>query len=241
MKITDAFWEKRNLGVSCTEITLDISDTMTELDRALDDTADYMVLKIPAQNNSLQFELPKRGFVYVEDMLTVSSDLSIPELNRIQQQIMRDISIEEMDEESFEVLLDEVRGGLFDSDRVSLDPHFTKEQVGNRFCGWLSDERARNTRFYQYRYKGERVGFVLLHDDGKGEFSSVLGGLYKAYRRSAIGNTLNYLNFMKAKELGGKRIVTNVSSNNPVQVRSLLACGYKITQINHVYVRHNDN
>ncbi|MCR5168384.1 MAG: hypothetical protein K6C13_14415 [Oscillospiraceae bacterium] len=240
MKIVDAFWEKRNLGISCTEITVDVSDTISDLDSVLVDTvSDYTVLKIPSQNHTLQFELPCRGFVYVEDLITVSGDLSIPELNRIQQQIMRDISIDEMDEESFAVLLDEVRDGLFDSDRISIDPHFTAEQGSKRFCSWLGDERARGTRFYQYRYKGDRVGFVLLHDEGGGEFSSVLGGLYRAYRRSAIGNTLNYLNFQTAKQLGAKRIVTNVSSNNSVQVRSLLACGYRITQISHVYVKHS--
>ncbi|MBO6303242.1 MAG: GNAT family N-acetyltransferase [Ruminiclostridium sp.] len=242
MKIVDAFWEKRNLGISCTEITLDVSDTISDLDRVLEDiVSDYTVLKIPVRNTSLQFELPKRGFVYAEDMMTISSDLVIPELNRIQQQLMKDISIEEMDDESFGVLLGEVRDGLFDSDRISIDPHFTAQQANERFCGWLGDEKSRGTGFYQFRYKGERVGFALLHDDGDGEFSSVLGGLYKAYRRSAIGNPLNFLIFRTAKKLGAKHLITNVSSNNPVQVRSLLACGYKLTHISHVYVRHSSD
>ena len=41
------------------------------------------------------------------------------------------------------------------------------------------------------------------------------------------------------KSLGGKFVSTNVSSNNVNQCKALLANGYTIRNINHVFVKHN--
>lgn len=41
------------------------------------------------------------------------------------------------------------------------------------------------------------------------------------------------------KKLGGKKLTTNVSSNNPSQLKALVANGYVPVTVQHVFVKHN--
>lgn len=49
MKIIDAVWEKRNLGVSCYEVLFDPEDTLEEIKslRLKFEEREYLVFKIP--------------------------------------------------------------------------------------------------------------------------------------------------------------------------------------------------
>jgi len=49
MKITDAYWEKRNLGITCTEIIIENGDQLSHLEEINDvlECVEYVVVKVP--------------------------------------------------------------------------------------------------------------------------------------------------------------------------------------------------
>ena len=58
----------------------------------------------------------------------------------------------------------ELRSGLFDTDRVYLDPYFTKEQASNRYVNWIKDEMSRTTELFIIKYKeNKKMTMSLLY------------------------------------------------------------------------------
>ena len=70
-------------------------------------------------------------------------------------------------------------------------------------------------------------------------YNSVLGGGYVKYRNTGLGIVQKEQEIVK--KLGGKRLETLVSSNNPGQLRALEINGYRTKNINHIFVKHNEN
>jgi hypothetical protein len=56
MKIVNAIWERRNLGVRCIEVTLEATDAVPDVKSTLAglDTQ-YLVIKVPAGRSDLMF------------------------------------------------------------------------------------------------------------------------------------------------------------------------------------------
>ena len=61
-------------------------------------------------------------------------------------------------------------------------------------------------------------------------------GKKRKYRKSGLGIVQKEQEIVKG--LGGKRVLTAVSSNNPGQLRALITNGYITTHIEHVIVNH---
>ena len=237
MRIVDAIWEKRNLGVSSLEINIEDGDSVDDcLKRLKKQQADYIVVKIPTKMSEFVFFIQELGFVYIEDMVHLVSDLRMSERTALEERMYNSVTTQIMDESDVENLLIEVKKGLFDTDRISLDPFFTKEQATNRYVNWIKDERSRGTVYFNYIYKGNKVGFVSLREEKDGVYSSVLGGIYPEYRNSAIGAVVKVVDIVRS--YGGKKIETNVSTNNPAQIRNLIKSGFMPTEIVHVFVLH---
>ena len=53
----------------------------------------------------------------------------------------------------FEEMKIEISNGLFDSDRIYIDPFFSKEKAAQRYINWTEDELKRGTEFIKYIYK----------------------------------------------------------------------------------------
>ena len=87
-------------------------------------------------------------------------------------------------------------------------------------------------------YKNENSGFVVLRKIDENSYASVLGAAYKKYRRTGLGIIQKEQEIVK--NLGGKRVVTSVSSNNVGQLKALILNGYKPYSIEHVFIKHND-
>lgn len=239
MTITDAVWEKRNLGITAAEIEIEPGDDAQLLNEKIPAVdAEYIVIKTDSAKTDILFDIHKLGFVYIEDMISFCSNLAVPELNRIQQRLLDSVSAAVMDEADREEMFAEIRKGIFNTDRISVDPFFTAAQAAERYCGWIRDELERGTLFYKYIYKEKTAGFFAVRDTGGGIFTSFIGALYSDYSRTGLGNVLNFRIFEEVKRLGGKQLNINVSSNNAVQVRSVLASGYTVKDIHHIYVKH---
>lgn len=237
MKIVDAYWEKRNLGVSTTEFTVEDNDTVNSIRDVLDNcTSEYQVLRLPYHQTCFLFTVQDLGFKFVEDMFSLKNDLKPIIMNPIVERLYKEISFSLMNGDDIEKLLIEVDHGMFNSDRVFIDPFFDNILARKRYYNWLNDELERGSLFFKYMYKGNTIGFNALKEKGDGVYDAYLGGLYSNYQKSGLGSAVFVSEIVKY--LGGKCVVTNVSSNNMKQVKNLLQKGFVITSSYHVFVKH---
>ena len=240
MKIVDAVWEKRNLGVTTTEITIENNDAPEYVDEQLSlVNSEYSVVKVPSGMGDILRIVQKNGYEYIEDMIHVEHDLKEVSMNRVMKRMYDNTSYKEMTDADFEQLLAEIRNGMFDNDRISNDAFFAEGVSSKRYVSWVNDLKDRGAAFYAITYGDECVGFVVLEKTDEKTYYSVLGGGYEKFRKSGTGIVQKEPEI--TRKLGGKRLVTSVSSNNVGQLKALIMNGYKPYAIEHVLVKHKED
>lgn len=239
MKIIDAFWEEKNLGVTTAEVVIDLDDGAFDVESQLKALKkQYIVCKVPSGKSEILYMLQKYGFMYIEDQIEVEHDLHEISRNRIMQRLYDSLDYRVMNEDDINELLCEIENGMFDSDRISLDSHFSKELSAQRYKNWLLELVGNGAIPYLFSYKGEPAGFIILKTEDQLTYHSVLGGGYAKFRKSGLGIVIKEMEIVKS--LGGKRVITSVSSNNANQVKALIVNGYVPSKIEHVLIKHQD-
>lgn len=240
MKIIDAFWEKRNLGVSCVEISLEATDRAAEVKEALARIeTDYLVVKVPAGVSDLMFLVSEMGCSFVEASIHITRKVADLELPGIEKRLADRVSYAPMQEADLQVLRDEIRNGMHETDRVALDSYFTREQAANRYIGWIQDEMERGAEVYKLIYKDQAIGYFTMKDLGGGVYYPFLAGMYRRYANSGLGFNIAYKAMCAVAERGGTAVSTHISTNNESAVRLHVNLGFRFEEITYVYVRHS--
>ncbi len=241
MKIVDAVWEKRNLGVTCEEVDIETTDTVEDVRNQLSKlTAQYIVINVPAGRTDVMFCLSEHGYAFIEGKIHITKvvkDLGLPGLQR---RLADSVGYAPMDEGDMQVLQDEIRNDMYDTDRIYLDPYFTKEQAANRYIGWITDEVARGTDVYKLTYKDQSIGFFTMKDLGAGRYYPFLAGMYDSHRNSGLGFNIAYKPMCEIAKRGGKSISTYISTNNNMAVRIHVSMDFSFDETMYVYVKHTD-
>lgn len=239
MKITHAVWEKRNMGVECNEITIQRMDTEESFTKKKSDIeTEYIVVKLPSDMSELNFFLQKSGYTYVETMISLYRDTSIPKLSSINERIIQNMSYSIMNDFETEELYNEIRNGMFTKDRVSVDHAFTKEQSNNRYVGWINDEINNGAQLFKIKYRNKIVGFFTMKEKEEKVFDSVLAGMYQSKQMVGIGLAMDYFEIMEANRNEGKKVLASVSTNNLSALMIALQLGYSIDKLENIYVKH---
>lgn len=238
MKVIDAVWEKRNLGIDTYEIQFDKKDTMADIAKEFDSIlSSYIVVKIPSERVDLSEYVQNKGYHYIEDLIRVEHDLHEQVRIPLHQRLYDATSYREMTEDDISFLHKEIQSGMFDSDRISQDSMFGKKMAAKRYWNWTRDLLMQGAVPYVILYKEDPAGFIILQTvDGK-RYQSVLGGGYQKYRKTGLGSVQKEQEIVK--KLGGDNVTTHVSSNNLSQLKALIMNGYVPTEIEHVFVKHN--
>lgn len=237
MKIIDAVWEERNLGVTSAEIIIEKDDTPEYVSEQLAGiSSGYSVVKVPSGMSHLLKTVQENGYVFIEDMIHVEHNLREVEMSRVLKRLYESTSYRSMTDADFEQLRTEIEKDMFDNDRISNDSYFPSGTSAKRYLNWTNDLRARGALFYVITYGSENVGFVVLDKKDEKTYYSVLGGGYEKFRRSGTGIIQKEPEI--TRKLGGKRLVTSVSSNNVGQLKALIMNGYRPYAIDHVLVKH---
>lgn len=239
MKVVNAHWEQRNLGVSCLEVVFDTTDTINnthEAIRQLD--GDYVVAKVPVPRVDLLTHLQSEGYAMVEVVLRIKMRLREVDFPRLYERYERYLSFRSAQDDDVRRVMSEIQAGVFATDRISLDPHFTPVQAANRYRHWIEDELNRNSKAYITMYKSEDIGFSILRNEGEGRFNGLFGALYLEKKNSALGFAVGWGNIIKAKELGGTIIETAVSTNNLAALKMNLSIGYEVADVFYVLIKH---
>jgi hypothetical protein len=239
MKSVDAYWEKRNLGVTCTELSCEVNDdTATVLAAAAALANEYLVIKVPARRADLLLELQNLGFHVIEAVFRIRRDLHKLEPSPAYQRFVKDLTWHIATPPDLERIYEDVRAGVFQTDRCALDPAFAPGLAGQRYCNWIADALGRAGAAYVTSFKGEDIGFSVLEDCGQGRFHGLFGAMYRDNKHLALGFSVGWTNLVVAKERGGKNIETTVSTNNVPAVKMNLSIGYDIHEIQYVLVKH---
>ena len=238
MKIIDAVWELRNMGVVTKEIHVEDTDTNESVKTVLKElNCAYSVVKTPVARIGLYQILTELGYVFAEVSIGIVQNLN--EINYSSEVIRRMCSCLDFIKTRDLTRIDEnIKKGMFTSDRVALDPYFSMEQAANRYVGWMGDELNRGSQFFEYLYKDVPIGFLCLKEKARNEYYSVLGGLYPSGNIAPFGMALLYKQLEIAKSLGGRVFTTNISSNNITAVKAYSVCGFNFTSFSNVFIKH---
>ncbi|NME82785.1 hypothetical protein [Clostridium sp. SM-530-WT-3G] len=240
MKIIDAFWEKRNIGVDTIEIIIEEKDTIDDIEETLRKIdSQYIVVKVPAGKIDAMFLLNKLGYNFIECIIRVTHDLENIELKGIPKRLSDNVSYSLMNEKDYSVLFDEINKGMFTTDRIYLDPSFTIEQASKRYIGWIKDELSKGAEAFKLVYKEKHVGFFMLKEIEKDTYYPFLAGIYNDYRNTGLGYIFNYKPLCEVVKKGGKMVSTYISTNNSNTVRMHSILGFQFNETNYVYIYHN--
>lgn len=239
MNIVNAFWEMRNLGVTCTEVAVEEFDTVDAVkEMLLSLTAQYQVIKVPIGRYDLMEKIENSGFSFIEGSMSVVHHLKQAEPSGILQRLNASITYAEMDPPDIERLYSEIRKGIFTTDRIYLDKVFSPALAAQRYVSWLQDEVGRGAQLYKLIYKTLPVGFFVLKETAPGWCYPFLSGLYAAEATPGLGNILLHKIINEAMRRGLKSIASYISTNNLPVVKVHMAEGFNITNIHYVYIRH---
>ncbi len=239
MKVIDAFWEKRNLGVSCTEIKIDTKDKLNDIKNILANCdSEYIVCKMPFNHFGFNHLLTNQGFTFMESSIKLDLAVKNTLLTPLQERINNEIYYDLMNNYDLDLLYNEIRGGLFKTDRIFLDPNFMNNQAYERYVNWIKDEKLNQSQIFKIIYKNETVGFFTLKQIDKSTYYPFLAGLYNKYSSSGLGFTALRKPIEEVIRVGGKNISTYVSSNNLPIVNIHLQLGFVFRSLEYVYIKH---
>lgn len=240
MKFIHALWEKRNLGIDCNEITIECGDTIEYIRTdILNLETEYTVIKVPTDMSEISIYLQEENYKHIETVINCVNKAELPKVNNIQQRIINSITYDEMNKNDLEVLFDEVKKDMFQTDRISIDKYFTQEQSSRRYIGWINDEVNAGSKIYKLLYKEKAVGFFILKDNEDKTFVAVLGGIYKRYQTYGFGFCMNYYEIHEAIRQNGKKVFNTFSTNNRGATAIHFSMNYNIDSIYNIYVKHN--
>ena len=239
MKIIDAVWEKRNLGVTCTEFNTEPKDTPDILRIELANSEqEYNVLKIPAGRTELLVAAQSLGYLFIEVSVNVTHDLRKFDLTSIQKRLIESVSYSLMDNGDINQLYKEISKGIFNTDRIYNDSHFTKEQATNRYIGWISDELNRGSEAYKLEYGNNTVGFFTFKETDKSVYYPFLAGIYSEYSKSGLGINTISKPIAEATERNGKMITSYISTNNQKTLNLHKMMNFVFNDYTYVFIKH---
>lgn len=240
MKIINAYWEKRNLGVDCSELEISSNDTLEEFNNIIGElNSNYQVVRIPSAKTDILLSAQAKGFQVIEmsvELARKTKDYTLPEIYKRFEPF---IDIVEADEKSLEKVLNEIKSGnMFVTDRIAKDPYFSVDKSGNRYYWWSKDILNQGANMCIAKYNNENVGFGLNFTKDSRLYDAALGGIFHNYNNKGLGFLSIHANITSIILQGGIKVVTRVSSNNTPILRLHMLFGFDINEMNYILIKH---
>lgn len=242
MKVVDASpWEKRNLGMSAWEITLDRADmadvpgTIAALKDSKFDNS-YVCIKLPVGDLQMVHALEDDGFRFLEVQMALVDHFNPDELSRQLQSLHLELTPVEVprEKEKWADIISRISPGMFETDRIALDPRFGSKVSCARYKNWCMDLlENNNSHLMVYKSGDDVVAFNLsVYDEGRKSNEGIIGGVFEEFKDSGFG--VSVVNDDKGRDAFGKR-KTHVSSNNLPVVKLHQRCGRIMTDMVYVF------
>jgi hypothetical protein len=215
--ITDAFWEKRNLGVAVYEVIVNEKASVDELDPILEIGGGGIYVKIHCENTAVIEKLSLSNFVHTENQFSIQKrlqkivvpDIYVKTLRFLEPHIINSIK-------EAQTIFDELDKDLFTTDRIALDNNFSVKIANLRYKNWITDMiNSGDFECAIIKTKSESVpvAFYINKYDGK-IANCILGGVFNNYKNRGIGHSFIYFAIENSIKQNCKMFKTQVSGNN---------------------------
>lgn len=240
MNIRKATWEKRNLGVGCTDFFIAEEDGLDAVFAAVEGCEDeYQVAHISGGATEALLYIQDLGFKIIEMNIELFHDLKHIELPRIYKRFEPQLSYHYATDKDIQQVLDCVRGGeMFLTDKVARDPYFGKQKAGIRYYNWCKDIIGQGGFTVMCNYKEDTIGFETYKVDTDGRCTNIIGGVFPEYNNKGLGFAPLYVELLSQKEKGVRKVHTAVSSNNVPVLKVHEMLGYKVDRMSYILIKH---
>ena len=225
MKVIDAYWEKRNLGLRVCEIAFKEDDffdvnTISNIEKLYD----YLVAKIPEESVPLVHELENFGFRYLENQQVIyflSEELLsidkawVDRFQNIKCAIVTDKIV-------LESICDHIKKGLYTKGRISADPEIEDGISDLRIVNWLKDIfEMGNALVYRLIKEENAIGYFVLEKMNNNHINIVQAGIFRGYQDKGLSFLLLYYILKTAFDFGFKGIFASISTGNRKTLNSI--------------------
>lgn len=243
MNIIHAVWEQANLGVNAYEITVSAEDTPQAYAQAerglLAAGAQYLVVKTPVNCPALLFGLPALGYTFVETVFHVAIRRDEYHMPPNVARFDRGLSVVQRTAQGdVQRVLRQIRGGVFKSDRVSVDPFFSPQQAGNRYANWLAQMLGAGSQLFEVLLGEAPIGFFVVSRVDEATVDPVLMGLYDEENDRGMGALLHKKTLDTCFTMACQKLTSTVVSNNAKVLRMYVNAGAALTDSQYTYVKH---
>ena len=244
MKVVNCVWELQNLGERVVEITIEADDVFNreEIVHSVEGY-EYSVIKVPMNKVDFNIGLSALGYSIIETQINISKKYKeFPFEDRLVKQVypLADMQIIRSSLE-LESALERMTPNMFSTDRIYLDPHFTRESSCRRYRNWIRTEFEMKTALaVKMIYDGKTVGIGTHRVVDNGTYVGLVGGIYEEYQNNGLGLMTACLNFIAAKksEIPFRIFKTSISSNNLPVLQFYNYLNYKVDSMSYVFVKH---
>lgn len=224
MKIIDAYWETRNSGLITCEIVFDAKDSIEDyLAANIEKNFKYSVAKVPSDNLKLLHNLEELGYEFIETQFNIC--VATTEVNKIDKKWFRIIDQtgyqKIKNDQDLDIIISNILGGMFNSDRVFLDEKLGKDTSAIRYVNWIKDlYNDTNSEIFYLKKQDNNAGFFIIRKDSKERMDSVIAGIFNKYQGHGLSVALIYYYLKLALERNAKYVFTSFSSNNKAMLNS---------------------
>lgn len=238
MKVVAAVWELRNLGLPTTEFTVDNTDSIEDLRNALlRDEAEFQVVRVPSDSVHISYFLQQNDFIFIETLLHLrlafTKNQQFTNISKVLAQVN---DLEATDSERAHVL-QAVSDGLFETDRISSDPRFSRNDAATRIVNWINDELGRGAKLCLVFVRDRSVGFYTWRHEPTGEPVVALSGTFRENNYPGAGMLVNASIVLRARQQGCSFLDFAISSNNLSALRLALSLGFVPTNSLSIFHR----
>jgi GNAT superfamily N-acetyltransferase len=231
MQFIDAYWEQRNFGVSTVEMVVEPSDDVKTILSGLQaQTAAYQVVKLPVEQINKVPVIQDEGFNFIEAIVLVDIQVSSWKESFPEYRILSGA------EQT--VMLDYVSKGMYHTDRFSNDNHFNEEQVSGRYVNVINDELGRGGVAVGLVHQEEIIGFTIVRRVDDKQFNCPLTGIYPPYQGKGLSKLFVGCPLAYVKDQGGEVLLSGVSTNNMISLRTHFKGGYMARKVLYLFVKH---
>lgn len=242
MKIIDATWEKRNLGIATQELIVEDNDCIEDFKANIHSIATpYTVLKIPSNKVDFTWYAEDNHFRFIESQLDIACNLKrvLPEAEKLLTRNKNFIVESNNTDEMFDLVASKIKQGIFYTDRIALDPYFNAEIANLRYANWLLDMKDKENAHLQIMRKGNEIVAFNLNKQQNTISHGLIGGIFKDFQKEPLGLYWGASIITNLSTIGGiTNWQTSVSSNNFSVIKIWEYLGMQVSNIISVFVRH---
>lgn len=242
MKVIDCFWENSNIGRKTIEMIVDPSEIFEKSMIASNvDGYEYAVVKVPMNMPTFNLGLSEMGFACIENQINLAIGYTDFDFDKLSPFYDDTFYVVVDSKEGLQEVVEQIKPGMFSTDRITIDSHFGQEIGCRRYINWLRNEyESGKSQLITVNYKGKQVGFMLVRFE-QGTVNLLLNGLYKPYQGKGLGllTPASPMLYVKKNSMPIERETTSISSNNIPVLKLYNRLHFQIISQTYVFVKHN--